>query len=176
MKVIWFSLAMLLVISFVSCSQHNNKTDNKSQEINQSDIDKSMIKVNRYLSRTENEEINNYIKRHGLDMIETGSGLRFQIFKKGSGDKLEKGSLVKLKYKCMLISGDVVYSSDKDGLKNFEIGHGGVESGLEEALLHMNKGDVAKIIIPSHLAYGLLGDQKRIPSHATLIYEIEVLK
>jgi len=35
-------------------------------------------------------------------------------------------------------------------------------------------GDEAIIIIPSHLGYGLLGDNKKIPQRSTIIYEIEI--
>jgi len=56
------------------------------------------------------------------------------------------------------------------------VGHGGVESGLEEAVLLLHAGDKARIIIPSHLAYGLVGDDDKIPARATLIYEIELIE
>jgi FKBP-type peptidyl-prolyl cis-trans isomerase len=40
----------------------------------------------------------------------------------------------------------------------------------------MHVGDRAKFIVPSHLAFGLLGDQNKIPQHATLVYDIELVK
>jgi FKBP-type peptidyl-prolyl cis-trans isomerase len=39
----------------------------------------------------------------------------------------------------------------------------------------MNVGDRAKFIVPSHLAFGLLGDQKMIPPQATLVYDVELI-
>jgi len=42
-------------------------------------------------------------------------------------------------------------------------------------MLLMNKGAKAKFILPSHLAHGLLGDENKIPSNATVIYDIELL-
>jgi len=47
---------------------------------------------------------------------------------------------------------------------------------LEEGLLLLHQGDKAKFIIPSHLAYGLLGDQKQIPPGATLVYDVELIQ
>ena len=70
--------------------------------------------------------------------------------------------------------GDVIYTSDKDGVKSFVVGQSNVESGLDEAVRHLRKGDVAVVIIPSHLGFGLLGDQKSIPERATLIYTLRV--
>ena len=58
----------------------------------------------------------------------------------------------------------------------FTVGKGEVISGLEEGILLLHIGDKAKFIIPSHLAYGLLGDDNEIPTKATLIYDIEVVQ
>jgi len=165
-----FQLLILLLIA-VSCdTSEEHSTANLKSDKSQKE---SLIKVNKYLVNSESTEINNYIKRHNLDVVETGSGLKYQITKHGQGEVSQKGKIVSLNFKTKLITGDVIYSSDKSGQKHFEIGHGGVESGLEEAILNMRVGDEAIIIIPSHLAYGLLGDNKKIPPRSTIIYEIE---
>ncbi len=165
-----FQLLILLLIA-VSCdTSEEHSTANLKSDKSQKE---SLIKVNKYLVNSESTEINNYIKRHNLDVVETGSGLKYQITKHGQGKVSQKGKIVSLNFKTKLITGDVIYSSDKSGQKHFEIGHGGVESGLEEAILNMRVGDEAIIIIPSHLAYGLLGDNKKIPPRSTIIYEIE---
>jgi len=109
-------------------------------------------------------------------MEETGSGLRYLIYKKGDGEKAEKGKVVVLDYTLSLITGDVIYSSDKDGKKVFKIGQGDVESGLEEAIHFMHVGDKAKLILPAHLAYGLLGDNNKIPPRSILVYDTELIE
>lgn len=161
---------------FMAAACSENVSDNKKKkEINVQERNKSLEKVNKYLVRTENEHIENYIRRHKWNMRETGSGLRIEITEQGSGPIISKGDYISMEYVTRLITGDKVYSSDEDGIKSFVVGHGGVESGLEEAVLLLRKGSTANIIIPTHLAFGLLGDQKRIPSHSTLIYKIKVL-
>jgi len=172
-KLLVYKFAIILLIS-ISCNtteQHDKRTD-KKDKVSQKE---SLIKANKYLVNSENTEIDNYIRRHNLDVVETGSGLRYQITKLGEGEIAAKGKIVSLEYKVKLITGDVIYSSDKSGQKHFEIGHGGVESGLEEAILNMQVGDEAIIIIPSHLAYGLLGDNNKIPKRSTIIYEIKLI-
>ena len=109
-------------------------------------------------------------------MTETGTGLRYQMLESGSGPLLEKGQQVSLEYELHSIAGDLLYSSDKDGIKSFVIGEGTVESGLEEAMTYLHRGDVAKIIMPYHLAYGLHGDDDRIPEYATLVYTIKIIE
>jgi FKBP-type peptidyl-prolyl cis-trans isomerase len=40
----------------------------------------------------------------------------------------------------------------------------------------MKPGQKGKFILPPHLAYGLLGDEKMIPSRSIIVYDIEMLK
>ena len=134
-----------------------------------------MEKANRYLLSEEQEDIANYIQRHGLEMTTTGTGLRYQILKQGSEQKIEKGDKVTLEYELHSIAGDLIYSSENDGVKSFVVGNGSVESGLDEAMTYLHRGDVAKLIIPFHLAYGLHGDDDRIPEYATLVYTIKII-
>jgi FKBP-type peptidyl-prolyl cis-trans isomerase len=165
------SLLLAVCVSLFSCSE----THENNQKVDNSASLKSLEKANRYLVRTENEDIENYIRRHRWTMQKTGSGLQIMIFKNGSGERASKGKIAVLNYKTWLLNGDLIYSSDQFGQKNFKIGKGGVESGLEEAILLMRVGDKANLIIPSHLAFGLLGDENKIPPRATLIYELELV-
>ncbi|MFK5857432.1 MAG: FKBP-type peptidyl-prolyl cis-trans isomerase [Bacteroidota bacterium] len=176
MNPLLFVVRLLFIsIIFVSCNSGNKTNDENKSELNNAKSQKeSLIKVNKYLVAAESVEIENYIRRHNLNMIETGSGVKYQITKTGTGEKATKGRIVVLNYKVKLITGDVIYSSAENGTKQFKIGYGGVESGLEEAILFMRGGDEAIIIIPSHLAFGLLGDNKKVPSRSTVIYEIEI--
>ncbi len=162
-----------LVFFAGSCSQKPQQV--KREEHKKVSREESLIKANRYLVKSENEKIENYINRHNWEMKKTPSGLRYMVYQKGSGPLAKKGQVAVLNYKLMLITGDVLYSSDSTGPLAFEIGHGGVESGLEEALLLLRKGDKARVIIPSHLGHGLLGDQKKIPPRSTVIYDLEVV-
>ena len=153
-----------------SCGDQQGHERERKQE----DPGKSLEKVNRYLVKSEKEDIENYIRRHGWQMEETGSGLRYMIYEKGTGVRADRGKIAVLEYKVWLINGEQVYSSDEDGPKIFQIGKGGVESGLEEGILLLHAGDKARFIMPSHLAYGLLGDEKKIPPRTAIVYDIEL--
>lgn len=163
---------MLLLFSVFSCEE---KPQHQPVPISKSEMKNSMETANRYLLNEEEEDIANYIRRHGLEMTTTGTGLRYQILKQGSEKRIEKGEKVTLEYELGSIAGDLFYSSEKDGVKSFVVGEGGVESGLDEAMTYLHWGDQAKLIIPFHLAYGLHGDDNRIPEYATLVYTIKVI-
>ncbi|MBR1513907.1 MAG: FKBP-type peptidyl-prolyl cis-trans isomerase [Bacteroidales bacterium] len=134
-----------------------------------------METANRYLLNEEEEDIANYVKRHGLDMVSTGTGLRYQILAQGSDRLVEKGQEVTLEFELYSIAGDLIYSSENEGVKKFVVGNGAVEAGLDEAMTHLHYGDVAKVIVPYHLGYGLHGDDNKVPEYATLVYSIKIL-
>lgn len=75
-----------------------------------------------------------------------------------------------------MLTGDLVYSSEIAGEREFRIGRGGVELGLEEGILLMREGDKARFIMPSHLAHGVPGDGVKIPARAAIVYDLELLK
>ncbi|HMM10894.1 MAG TPA: FKBP-type peptidyl-prolyl cis-trans isomerase [Bacteroidales bacterium] len=135
----------------------------------------SLIKANRYLLRSEEEDIADFLRRYGWKMQKSGTGLRYEIESAGTGETAKYGQLVTLQYRVMLLTGEVIYNSDDLGYKQFIVGKGGVETGLEEGILLLRKGDKAKFVLPSHLAFGLLGDSEKIPPRSPIIYIIKVI-
>lgn len=164
-------LTLLFLLSLFACGE---KATKQQILVPKNQMKKSMETANRYMLNEEEEDIENYIKRHGLEMVSTGTGLRYQILKQGSEKRIEKGETVVLDYELCSVAGDLIYSSEKDGKKTFVVGDGSVESGLEEAITHLHKGDLAKVIIPSHLGFGLHGDDNLIHGFTTLVYTLKV--
>lgn len=160
-----------MALSLFAC----RNTGSPEQRQRPANYDKPLIEANKHLVRTERRHIDDFLGRYKWDMKETGSGLLYMIYHEGHGAQAVKGMRAEIAYSLSLITGDVVYSSDQSGPLQFTIGKAEVISGLEEGILLLNVGDKAKFIIPSHLAYGLLGDENKIPGKATLIYDIELL-
>jgi len=167
-----FGLLVVLLILLFSCNQQNTE---KQDTIPPSNIKESLIEANKKAVKTEEQQINDFIRRVKWKMLETGTGLKYSIYKKGDGEPAVTGKVVEIEYTVSLLNGDLVYSSETLGNKVFTIGKGGVESGLEEGILLLREGDCAKIILPSHLAFGLMGDQRQIPPKTTLVYDIKVI-
>lgn len=138
--------------------------------------DEALIGYNRGVVRTEEQEIEDFLERYRWDMQQTSTGLRYLIYRKGKGKRACAGMTVRFVYSVKLLNGTLVYTSDSLGEKTFALGHGGVEAGLEEGMLLLREGDRAKFIIPSFLAYGLLGDQRKIPPVSSLVYDVEIIE
>lgn len=176
MRIRFSSLALFfLMLLFLAESCGNKSAQIDTEGADPELLEKSLLEANKVAVKAENEHIEDFLKRRNWTMNETGSGLRYAIYEKGNGEKAAIGKTAVLEYNCRLITGDVIYSSDKDGLKQFKIGQGGVESGLEEGILLLRVGDRAKFVIPSHLGFGLLGDQNKVPPKSTLIYDLKLI-
>lgn len=171
------NIVILVIFAlFCSCAEKSQKNTQEKQQISDSQLKESLEKANRYLANDEEEDINNYIARHQLDMKASGTGMRYQILQQGDAELIRPGQTVTVEYVLNNIMGDIVYSSENDGLMKFVVGCGDVVSGLDEAMRYLHCGDVAKVIVPSHLGYGLLGDQKEITARSTLIYTLKIIK
>ncbi len=167
-----FFIGLQFVLLIISCG---NPTSPK-QNHDPSELKETLMEVNKNLVKSEDRVIDAYIKRYGWEMEKTGTGLRYMIYEHGNGEKAMTGKIANLDYKVSLLDGTICYSSEEYGPKIFRIGKGGVESGLEEGILFLRVGDRVKFILPSHLAFGLVGDSRKIPARATLVYDIELIE
>jgi FKBP-type peptidyl-prolyl cis-trans isomerase len=168
-----FTLFILATVVLCSCSQKKDSVT--TENLSQKQITEKLVEANIAAIKAENLQIDKLIVSQGWKMGETPTGLRFQIIEKGTGDNACLSELVRFEYDVKLLTGEEIYSSAKTGPKEFRIGSGGVESGLEEGILLLKLGDKARFIIPSYLAHGLSGDQDRIPPKATLIYTVKII-
>jgi len=107
---------------------------------------------------------------------ETKSGLRYKIIQKGNGAKPGVGKQVSVHYEGSLLNGQVFDSSYKRKEPiSFQLGVGQVIPGWDEGIGLLQVGDKARLVIPSHLAYGSAGAGGVIPPDATLIFEVELM-
>ena len=135
----------------------------------------ALVGANRLLVKKDNEKIRAFVRRNNWNMQQTPSGLWYMVIREGNGRPARAGDMITLAYRLELLDGTICYTSDSLGLKHFRIGQGGVESGLEEGVLLLKKGDSARLILPPYLAHGLTGDGKRIPARSILQYEIDII-
>jgi len=97
------------------------------------------------------------------------------VYEHGNGDSIREGDLVTVEYELSLLDGTVCYNTDTTGAESFVVGSSIVESGLDEGVKYLQQGDKAKIILPPHLAHGLLGDENKIPARSIILFDIEII-
>lgn len=111
----------------------------------------------------------------GKDTVKTASGLQYIVVKANkSGEQAVSGTKVVANYSAFLIDGKMFDSSIERGQPlKANIGKGQLFAGLEEGLSLMHKGEKARLIIPSKLAFGEKGSGP-IPANADIIFDIEL--
>jgi len=172
MKAIKIIFTVVCLLSLMACNTNSSKESVRKPPLSSDQL----IQLDKQLLRHESDQIDRYIRLKGLAMKETPTGLRYVITHHGKGAKALTGRIAIIRYRLTLLDGKLIASSKQNGLMSFEIGHGGVEKGLEEGILLLKVGDEAKFILPSHLAFGLSGDGYKIPPQSPLIYEVDLVK
>lgn len=169
------SVCIFCLSFLVACREPEMAKENKP-EFNKVKISKQFIKANQQVVAKENDEMDYFQKSHKLPFTKTTSGVRFFVYKPSiQGDSIVNGDVITINYTLSLLDGTVCYSSNTDGAKQFKVGMQDVEDGLHKAVLNFKQGDKALILIPSHLAHGLLGDSKKIPPQSPILYDIEII-
>ena len=168
-------LSALCFILLAGCSGKSRVNALPGNDKPADSLQTALMGANKLISAKERSAIDAYCRRKQWELTETGTGLRYGIYEAGGGIGIETGDYVDLDYSLELLDGTFISDSKKNGSETVLIGEDNVESGLHEALTYLHKGDRAKVIIPSHLAYGLSGDQNKIPPFSTLVYDLHIL-
>jgi FKBP-type peptidyl-prolyl cis-trans isomerase len=161
------------MILMLSCRKQ--PAGEKAPEMTPEEEKEMLMRVNKFLVQKDSELIESYYRRRGWDMEVSETGLFYEIYEPTQSKKAELGDVVNLEYEVSLLDGTVCYTSERDGEKVFRLGKSQEISGLEQAVEMMRKGEKARFIIPPHLAFGLLGDENRIPARSILVYHVELV-
>jgi len=154
--------------------------DGKNPQINQHDAD-SIIGFYLQSLKMKQSQLNlekgkSFLvenkKRSGV--VETASGLQYEVIKMGTGAKPAATDKVKTHYHGTLINGKVFDSSVERG-QPIEFPLNGVIAGWTEGLQLMPEGSKFRFYIPSNLAYGERGAGASIGPNETLIFDVELI-
>ena len=137
------------------------------------------VDFNQELNAREEIKINLFLAHHPelkMHATESQSGLRFMRYSQGVGPDLAKvGQEAIIRAKIELLDGRVCYETAKEEIERVVIAKSEKESGIHEALQLMRKGDKAKLILPSYLGHGLLGDRMKIPPQSVLYIDLQLI-
>lgn len=148
----------------------------KAQNWDAVSVFKTFMEEKELRQQKEREEQEKLLQDLVQGFEKTPSGLFYKITEKsGSDKKPQKGSIVSVHYTGSLTNGMVFDSSlSRNQPIEFTLGIGQVIPGWDEGIQLLNQGDKARLIIPSHLAYGQRGAGGVIPPNATLIFDVSL--
>lgn len=171
MRTILFSFGLLVL----GCGEMPDPPPAKVGATEAPAKDPVFVQENRSVAQREELDIASWAERHRLNMVRTGTGVRVHLLRDEPGRNAGPGDDVLVDFKVTLIDGRECYKSAPGQPEAFKVEEDHVESGLHEAIQYMSRGDSAVVVIPSHRAHGLIGDQQRIPPRSTVIYHIALV-
>lgn len=128
------------------------------------------------LAIQEEIDIKLFLEMHkDWKMTKTGSGLRIYVYENGEGETAKSSDVAEIEFAIKLLDGTVCYKTEDDEYEEMVVDRSEIESGVQEALKLMRPGDRAKIIVPSHIAHGLIGDMDKIPPLTPLVIDLHLL-
>ncbi len=154
-------------------------------------MDEMQAEVNAKNAEAEANEmviLTQYLKDNSITTEPNESGLIFISKKKGSGKQAVSGKKVKVNYEGMFLDGKYFDTSVEEAAKangiynaqrpygpfDFELGVGQVIKGWDEGIAMMKEGDIARLIIPSKIAYG--SAPRPGAPFSTLIFDVELIE
>ncbi|MBR0072347.1 MAG: FKBP-type peptidyl-prolyl cis-trans isomerase [Bacteroidales bacterium] len=135
------------------------------------DIGENMINANRYMSKAEDTQIDELVRRNGWQARKLSNGVRVWEYSAGTGEKLGYETAIMLQYSLCAISMDTIYGNVQ---KTITVGKNEVVPGLDTALLELRRGSKAIVIVPAYAGYGVAGDGDKVPQNATLVFDLEI--
>ncbi len=135
-------------------------------------IKENMINANRYMSKAEDTQIDELVRRNGWQAQKLSNGVRVWEYSAGQGARLTYENVVNIRYNLSAISLDAIYSGVE---KTVTVGKSDIVPGLDSGLLELRRGSKAKVIVPAYAGYGVAGDGDKVPQNATLIFDLEIL-
>lgn len=138
--------------------------------------DTRLMDENKAFAQREAHDIEAWIARQGVAMSRSGTGVCYKLVRDLPGDTVRPEQFATVNYEVFLLDGTKCYASTPGKPESFKVEHDNVESGLHEGIQHLSPGDSAVIVIPSHRAFGLIGDQDKIPMRSTVVYHIGLVK
>ena len=133
------------------------------------------LEAQREFLRKEDASIQAYIEDRSLDMERSGTGLYYRIIPDslpGDSTPIKPGDRVHYRSHIYLLNGQKIYERQK----TLRVERQDAVIGLHEALQRMTAGDSGSFILPSHLAYGVPGDRKKVPPYTALHYYLQIDK
>ncbi len=126
-------------------------------------------------SQNEGKTVDDFAAANLKGATKNEMGMYYLVEKVGNGATVSRGDTVVVNYKGSFFDGKVFDQSSDGQPFEFPVGLGYVIRGWDEGLLLMKKGEKAKFVMPSSIAYGERGAGNAIPPFTPLVFDIELV-
>ncbi|MDR0229516.1 MAG: gliding motility-associated peptidyl-prolyl isomerase GldI [Flavobacteriaceae bacterium] len=166
-------LAVFSAIFFVACQQKEEAQKPISQS--KENVIKNSVTRNKEVITNEETLIANYVKKSkDVEFNNSQLGFQYAYINRRVKDSIRPtlGDTVRYTYEISNLTDSIIYTQKEIGNLTYEVDKQDVLPILRNGLKMMKAKETIKVITPSALAYGYLGDQNKIAKNQPLIFTI----
>jgi hypothetical protein len=171
MKKIIFISSLMLVANCAKQNPAHQETGDQFMSDNEMEISKNRTKDLNTLERTQ---IQDWIKSQNIKYYPMGMNYWVNIEGLESLPRKNNGDRVSYQYDIYDFNRTKLYQNPL-GNADVVFGHFVEMDAVEDVIRYLKKGEEAEILVPSVLAYGTYGDNKKITNDMPLIIKVKVL-
>lgn len=168
---------LLLVILIFSCKSPEPRKP-VTRKTNTSFLNRS-VEINRRIIERDEDRIEKLIATDSTKNYQISQrGFWFTFNKEVKDDTLtpKKGDKLIFEYNIQKLNGDILYSKNDLGVKEYITDQEILFSGLRDGLKMMNEGETITFLFPSHKAFGYYGDQDKIKGNMPIKAQVTLLE
>ena len=168
---------LLLVILIFSCKSPEPRKP-VTRKTNTSFLNRS-VEINRRIIERDEDRIEKLIANDSTKNYQISQrGFWFTFNKEVKDDTLtpKKGDKLIFEYNIQKLNGDILYSKNDLGVKEYITDQEILFSGLRDGLKMMNEGETITFLFPSHKAFGYYGDQDKIKGNMPIKAQVTLLE
>lgn len=169
-RIVIFILACLCV----SCVEKPAQVPMNKKPVDRTEA--NIMEANIGLVAIEDEDIRRYVDSMKLDLDTTKIGIRYKILSSNpSGVQAKRQQGVKITYSLREFDAQDFCANYTDRTEIVNLGTGDLPRGMDEAILMLHQGETGEFIIPSYLAYGVVGKGQCIASRTPIYCRITLM-
>lgn len=162
----------LLVLIFLgACNPPQSRSPLKKQKAPKEQVS---IDRNKELLEKESQLIQQYIKKHSNTVFRTSPSGLWYAASSIKTKNYAKGTKIQFEYAVFDIDDIQIYSREQIGIQTYFVDEQPIMFGLKEALSILPKKTSGIFLLPSVLAYGVLGDQNKIKPNTPLVIHLKI--
>ncbi len=136
------------------------------------------IERNKLLTQAENELLQKKMAEDSSRVYlnsEYGFWYYYDVREDSIASMAESGDLVRYDHEVLDLAGEVIFSKEELGTREYRVDRQELISGLQDGIKLMREGEKVTFLFPSHKAYGYTGAE-RINPNQPLVYKVELIE
>lgn len=134
----------------------------------------SSVQLNKKLLQEESTLIKQYVERHSNQIFKTSPSGLWYAAPTIQDSPYKKGTKIHFQYEVYDLNDKNIYKREQIGNQTYYVDEQPIMFGLKEALSILPEGASGKFLLPSILAYGVLGDRNKIEPNTPLVIHLKI--